>query len=100
MDFSLTPENLTVILGVVLSLAFSYIPGSESKWAQLDPTYKRLIMAGALLIITGAVFGLTCAGVIFSNFACDRAGLITIIWVYIQAIIANQSIYAISPRRG
>lgn len=99
MDFVLTPESLAMLAAVVLSLAFSYIPGLSDWYGALSATHKRLIMAGLLLIVAGGAFGLSCAGII-NGVDCDRAGLIDVIWAFILAVIANQSTYALSPRKG
>jgi hypothetical protein len=96
--FEFTPEVIAVLGGAIISIAFSYIPGTESKWEQLAPQYKRLIMAGIMLVVTAVAFGLLCWGVIESPVACDRAGLFQVIYVYVMAIIANQSVYAITKR--
>ena len=97
MDFTLTPESLTMLAGAVLSLLFSYVPGLSDWYGALEATYKRLIMAGLLLVTTGAVFGLACAGIL-SGIACDQPGLINVVWTFILAIVANQSVYSITKR--
>ena len=97
-SFEFTPEVIAVLGGAIISLAFSYVPGTESKWAQLTPQYKRLIMAGIMLIVTAVAFGLLCWGVIESSIVCDRAGLFQVIYIYIMAIVANQSVYSITKR--
>lgn len=97
MEFSLTPESLSMISGVILSLAFSYIPGLNAWYGSLDATVKRLIMAGILFLTAAVIFGLACAGIL-SGVACDKAGLIDVIWAFILAVTANQATYAISPR--
>lgn len=99
MDFHPSPESLAMLAGAVLSLLFSYVPGLSDWYGKLNPTYKRLIMAGLLLVVTGAVFGLSCAGIL-SGVVCDKSGLIDLVWTFILTIVANQSVYAISPRKG
>ena len=58
----MSPETLTLISGAALSLFFSYVPGLNVKFAALSSDVKRLIMAGVLLVVSGAIFGISCAG--------------------------------------
>ena len=99
MEFSATPESLAMLAGVVLSLLFSYVPGLSDWYGALSATIKRLIMAGLLLVVAGGAFGLACAGII-TGIDCSQTGLIDVVWAFILAVIANQSTYALSPRRG
>jgi hypothetical protein len=94
-----TTELLASIAGIVLTLAFSYIPGLNAAFDKLAPTTKRLTMAVLLLVVAGAVFGLSCGNVI-ASVTCDRAGLIGLVNVFIAALIANQAAYALSPKRA
>jgi len=95
---NLTSELLVSIAGIVLSLLFSYIPGLRVWFAALAAEKKQLIMLGALIIVTGGVFGLGCAGVLDIGIPCDKGGVIAIIRLLILALIANQSTYLISPQ--
>jgi hypothetical protein len=54
----MTAENLASMVGVILSLGFSYIPGLNTKFARLEGEHKRLIMAGILVDMAGGAFGL------------------------------------------
>jgi hypothetical protein len=94
-----TTELLASIAGIVLTLAFSYIPGLNAAFDKLAPTTKRLTMAVLLLVVAVAVFGLSCGNVI-ASVTCDRAGLIGLVNVFIAALIANQAAYALSPKRA
>jgi len=92
----MTSELLASISGIVLSLLFSYVPGLSGKFAKLDSGVKRLIMAGMLLVVAGAAFGLSC-GNVFPSVACSKEGALGLLKVFITALVANQAIYAISP---
>lgn len=97
----MTADLLAGIAGVVLSLFFSYVPKLNTKFAGLDDTYKRLIMLGALVLVSGAVYGLACAGWagdLGIGVTCDKAGGIELVKAFFVALIANQSAFAISPR--
>lgn len=97
MEFELSPEKLTMIAGVVLSLLFSYIPGLHDWFDGFAKEAKRLIMLALLALTTGAVFGLACAGII-TGIACTQTGAVDVVWAFFLAIVANQSMYSISPR--
>ena len=60
----MTPEQLASIAGIALSLVFSYVPGASDWYAGLNPIPKRLVMAGSLLVVSVAVFGLSCASLL------------------------------------
>ena len=95
-------NTLSLIAGAALSLAFSYIPGLREDFELLDPTEKRLVMLGLLLVTTVAVQIMACLGwgaLWGFNLTCDRTGIAGLIEQLVIAIIANQSVYAISPRR-
>lgn len=93
----LTQETLVMIAGVVLSLAFSYVPGLRDWYGRQSKETKSLIMALALLLVAGAVFGLSCAGILLWV-ACTKAGAIGLLNLYILALMANQATFMLSPQ--
>jgi hypothetical protein len=93
----MTAEQLSMIAGVVLSLAFSYIPGLKDWYASLEGTRKRLVMLGVLLISALAVFGLSCAR-LWIVVSCDQAGAIQLVTNFVAALISNQATFLISPQ--
>jgi hypothetical protein len=102
---TITPEEISAAAGILLSLGFSYIPGVQKRFAELDPTHKRLVMLGLLLACALCVFGLSCAGPGFPPgpwpaFTCDRDGAWELARVFVAALIANQAAFSISPRLG
>jgi len=88
----MTPEQLIAIGAAVLSLLLEYIPPFSTWYETLSPGYKRLFMAGLLFVIVGAVFGLSCAGVVVV-LACSWAGVWAAVTAWIFAIAANQGIH-------
>jgi hypothetical protein len=92
----MTPELLASIAGVVLSLAFSYVPGLNVRFALLEPTVKRLIMAGLIVLVGAAAYGLSCVGW-WATVTCDQAGIETLIAAVIAALISSQATYMLSP---
>jgi hypothetical protein len=96
-DFQLTPEVIAMIAGVILSLAFSYIPGLNAAFAKWPPELKRITMLALLLLTSAVVYGLGCAGILNAGLTCDKQGLVQLIWMFILGVIANQSAYQITP---
>lgn len=99
----MSAEEISIIAGVILTLVFSYIPGINSRFASLAPEYKRAIMLGLLVLVSGGILILACSGsgeMFGTAITCDRAGAIEMLKVLVAAIIANQGVYAISPRVG
>jgi hypothetical protein len=92
----MTATTLTVIAGAVLSLLFSYIPGMNTWYAGLNETYKRLIMLGCLVLVTGGIFGLSCTGW-WSFVTCDKVGALQVINALVLAAAANQGAFKLSP---
>lgn len=97
-----TPEVLSTVAGIILSLLFSYLPGLNTRFAALSSETKRLVMLALLFIVAAGAFGLACAGVLTEIFGatvtCDRTGLLGLIQAFIFAVIGNQSAYMISPQ--
>ena len=58
----INPEVLSAAAGVLLSLAFSYLPGLNGWFASLEGTHKRLVMLAALVLVAAGAFALSCAG--------------------------------------
>ena len=97
MPVELTAATIAMIAGSVLSLLFSYIPGLAEKFAALPATTKRLVMLGLILVVTAAIQALSCAGVFQTGIACDKAGIVQVILIFLSAVIANQATYTVSP---
>jgi len=107
----MTSELLASIVGVALSLIFSYIPGvkdwydrmgmkpdlSEEENDKRNRAYKQMVMGLLLIGTTCIVFGLACGGVI-EAVTCDKVGALGLAKVLLAALIANQSTYLITRR--
>ena len=96
MQSQLTPETLAAVTGIILSLAFSYVPGANTWYAAKEPVVKRLIMAGLLLLVAIVIVLLSCTNVMVL-IVCEKAGFLTVVQVFISALIANQAAFLISP---
>jgi hypothetical protein len=96
---TLTPQLLTEIAGVVLSLAFSYLPGLKERFEKLDPNSKRLVMLGLLVAACVVVMLLACGNVWNGlGLVCTQAGVVELVELLIRAAIANQAAYLLSPK--
>ncbi len=97
----MSADTLSLIAGTALSLIFSYVPGVHNWFELQSSTKKRMIMLGLLTLSAGAGYGISCLGWGAEwgiAITCDKAGALSLIEQLIMAIIANQSIYAISPK--
>lgn len=98
----MTAESLVLIAGAVLSLAFSYIPGLNVKFAALSSTTKRLIMLALLAVVAGASYGLSCLGWGLAwgiTLVCDQAGFQALLTQFVLALVASQGMYGLSPEQ-
>jgi len=91
----LGPELLAAMAGVILSLAFSYVPGVKTWYKGLSGEWKRLIMAGLLLVTALVLYGLGCAAVV-KGVTCSRDGFAQLVWMFLVALVSNQSTYTIA----
>ncbi len=98
MQVSLSPDFLAMVAGAVLSLSFAYIPGLQRQYAPLSGEWKRVIMAGLLLIVAAAIYGLGCVGIV-AGVDCSQAGLSLLVQIFIKALMANQSTYSLAVFR-
>ena len=97
----MSAESLSLVAGTSLSLGFSYIPGARRWFEEFDPEIRRLIMLALLVCSACIVYAFSCLGWAAEwgiSLVCDRSGLFGLIEQLVLAIIANQSIYAITPR--
>jgi len=97
----MTPEILAGAVAVLLSLAFSYIPGLNAWYAALGKEVKQLIMLLLMVVVAGVSYGLACAGWLADLtgivMACDKASFLGLVKTLVVAIIANQGVYSLSP---
>jgi len=92
-------DGLSLIAGAILSLIFSYVPGLNSKFANLQTEYKRLIMLGLVVLTAGGIYGLSCWGFgadIGISVSCDKTGLFGLLRIVILSAVANQGTYGLT----
>jgi hypothetical protein len=92
-------EELSAVAGVMLSVGCSYLPGINEKFNLLDPTHKRLVMLGLLVLATLGVFGLSCLDAGLSPVVqCSRTGAWGLARAFGLAVVANQAAFQMSPK--
>lgn len=91
----MTTETLAAVAAVLLSLAFSYVPGLRDKFELLDSTHKRLVMLACLAVVALAALGLSCAN-LWDFVVCDRVGILQLIETFVAAAVANQAAYLLT----
>lgn len=91
--------QLAAAAGILLSLAFSYIPGLSGWYDAQTAQTKALVMAGVLLVVAAGALGLSCANW-GTYFECNKVGLQSAIEVFIAALIANQAVYGLTKHIG
>ena len=94
----MTPEQLVVLLGAVLSLVFAYFPWVKDWFDGLDSKVKPLLNAGLLLALALALVGVSCTGLAY-YFECSTTGLVEALIVWLLAVVANQATYAVAVRQ-
>ena len=97
----MTPEYLASVAGVVLSLAFSYVPGLREWFDAQIPQRKAQIMGLALIVVAGGAVGLACANIATLTGAaitCDAPGVVAVVKVLIAALVTNQATYLLMVR--
>jgi hypothetical protein len=94
----MTPEQLAIYAGIVLSLFMSYFPGVAAWYNGLENAQKLQVMGGLLVAVALAVFGLSCAN-LYPLVACSVAGAKELLNILILALMANQTTYlfAVKP---
>ncbi len=90
-------SELSAIIGVITSLAFSYFPFLAQAFDALEGNVKRLIQVALGVIVTAAVFGLSCAG-IMETFVCEQDGIMSALRTIGAFLIANQGAYMLTPK--
>lgn len=93
----MTLEELVALVGIVVSLLFSYFPGIQQWFEPLPSNTKRLLQVAVAVVVSGAVFGLGCAG-LAQGFACSVDGAIAAVRLLVVFIVTNQAAYAITKR--
>jgi len=94
----MTSKILAGIVGICLSLAF---PGIKQRYDALKPSMKQSVMGGLLVLVTVAIFGLSCTGLnieILADVVCSTDGAVELAGMLIAAGVANQSTFLLTKK--
>jgi len=94
-------QTLAALTGIIISLLTSYVPKFNTWFAALDNTAKRLLMLGALLVSSLAMFGASCIDLqlpFLARVACNATGGKELLGLFIFSAIANQTALPLSPK--
>ena len=97
IHFVPTPEGIAMVAGAALAIIFEYFPFISAWFETLTESNKKLVMAGAMIAVTGIAFGLSCVGII-GGLICTSAGLMDVIYALILAIVANQGVHQLTKK--
>ncbi len=98
----MTPETLTSLAAILLSLLASYCPGFSPWYNRQTPENRRLVMLGLLLAAALGVFLAACTRLLdplLPGLACDGPSALLLARLFIAALVANQAAFLISPRK-
>jgi hypothetical protein len=94
----MTPELISSVAGIVLSLAFTFVPGLSQWYDPLEKSKKQLIMLGALALVTAGAIVLACVGWFNSPATCDQVGIEQAVTAFFLAAVANQTAYKLTGK--
>ena len=93
-------DLLLAVAGIVLSLAFTYIPKLKDWWAALNDLQAPL-MLGIIFVVSAAYFGLACtplAAQLGIQVACTAEGAVTVALAFVKIVVANQATYLLTKK--
>lgn len=93
---AMTPEVLVALGAVILAVLFDWVPKLQIWYDKLGNGQKRGLMAGLLVILTGGVFGLGCAGWIVTGWTCNSDGIQSAVYLLVLAVAINQGIHSLT----
>ncbi len=98
---TLNSAFLVSLAAVILSGLASYVPKFNVWYALKTKQEKQLIMAGALLVASIGVMIAACVPVLAAHLpfalACTSQSVADLFFLWLTAVISNQSIFSISP---
>lgn len=95
MASSTLPQVIAGLAGVLLSLAFKFVPGLKTWYEGLSTEAKSGLMALVVVAVGAGAFLLSCAGV-QPVFACSQDGAWLLVQCVFFALAGNQSAYTLT----
>ena len=94
----LTPAIIASVVGMIVSLAASYIPKFRVWWGALEADVKQAVSAAAMILVGVGIYVLACTPSLgFPYVACPTGGLWSLLGIILAALTANQVIDRVSP---
>jgi len=94
----LTPTLIAMVVGAVISLTASYVPGFRTKWAAETAEKKQTVMALLMIGAGVVVYVLACTPWMgFAFVACPAGGIWQLAAIIIGALTSNQVVDRVSP---
>ncbi len=91
-------DNLLVMVsGVLLSLAFGYVPGLSDWYNALDRVRRAQVMAVLLVAAAAGVFVAGCYSP-WQAVSCDADGAWGLVELLVLALMANQATYQLAVK--
>ncbi len=96
----LSPEAVAAVLAGIVSLAFTFIPGLNAKFAALADDVKRAIMGGLSALIAVAIYLIACTPALSAGFpfACPTGGVWELVMIVFLAVTVNQGVFMGTPK--
>lgn len=95
---NITPEFLGAAAGALLSVLFAYVPGVKTWFEALTGVKKRLVLFGAMSVVSVGIFTLGCLRGAF-GLTCDENSAFRIVYILAAAVVASQTAYQIEGAR-
>jgi hypothetical protein len=98
-------NEISMIAGMILSLALSFIPKLKDKWDAMNGNQKRLAMGGFLAIASVGIILPRCLNLPVDGFTieCTRLGGWEVLKLYVQSLLlaaaGNQATFALTPNK-
>ena len=94
-------EVYTYIAGVILSLLFAFVPTSNSWYANLSESQKRLVLLGATLLAALGYFGASCWSILALKLGiltlCNSEAALDAVLILVKMFIGSQATYTFLP---
>lgn len=97
----MTPEMIAGFAAVILSLAFTFIPKLNAKFAAWEVEYQQLTMLGLMALVSLGAYGIACAGLAVDfgiAVECTQSGAIHLAQALFVAVAFNQGTNTIVPK--
>lgn len=90
-----TPDFLAYLCAGLLAILFDWFPKLSAWFDTLSPLKKQQIMGVLLFAIVAVIFGGICAGMFVTEYACDNAGIASLVQVWLICVGINQGIHTL-----